>query len=390
MTMTNEKIFNDVELTGDEFRREFSTKNSFNMGVKEILEETSTVEVNTSGLTAVCVRGGGLLLDDLRDDAKVPDTVSDEAVIDTASENGSNFSIVDDGVGNLLSPNAFRSFVARMGVACAAFNKLPLNEQSRWLNSAIKYMPSKKLYFVVRGDKVRGVLTERYNTISQTEIFNATVKALERDFEDVTFSKGIITHEFTEAEYIINDEDVLDGYKSWLASKGFTYLDDAKLCVNVVTSDTTDSAVNLRAMLVSNNFRMDLGNQVSMPHFKSSSVDEWKKKIVGIGGHLEDITDSLKKLGEIKIKYPDAAFSSLAMEVGLGKKILAQYMEEFHIIYSYTESPSAHDIFYALFRALCENEHNFSKERYVTISENISRLLHPGFDWASYDIPVTL
>lgn len=389
--MTIERKLNTEEFRTDLWESKFESKTEFNEVLSEYMDGTQVLEVPTNELSVVGINLGGLLVDDMRSDANISEDIPDYVIDDTASESGSNLAVKIDGEGHLLSSTAAACLIGRLGCQCPAFTKLPLNEKVEWLNTAAKYINNKKLYAIIRGDKVRGLVSDRYNMLSQMELFDKTLRLLADNFDYTQFQSGYISHDYTSVSAVVDDPELLDGYLGWMDDIGYDYVSgDAQIIVSVATSDTTDSAVNLSVRLVDENVSILLGSPISMPHYKSASIEAWEEKISGIAGHVAALMSDLVHLGSIELKYPDVVFASIGTEVGLGKKVLAAAMDDFHLLSSCLVKTTAHDVYYSLFKALYENRENMSKDMYIRVSENLSRCVNAGFSWADYDTPVAL
>ena len=273
--MTIERKLNTEAFAGDQWECTIESKMEFDETLTEYIDNTETMEVLSNELTAVGINQGGLLVDDMRKDASISEDIPDYVINDTASEDGSNLAIVVDGDGYLLSTTAASCLVGRLGCQCPAFTKLPLNTKTEWLNTAAKHINKKTLYAIIRGNKIRGLVSDRYNMLSQKELFNATIRTLGDNFDCTRFQSGYISHNYSSVNVEIDDDELLEGYLEWMDTIGYDYIsNDAKIVVSVATSDTTDSAVNLSVYLVDDNVSVMLGSPVSMAHYKSSKRAE--------------------------------------------------------------------------------------------------------------------
>jgi len=358
-----------------------------------VVEDTVYHDISSKDVRILGLTEGPLFVGDNRKAAKIPENISDEAVLETASMNGSRFAVLyrKEGLeetGSLLSPAASASLVNKLGCACPAWSKLPLHKKEEWVDDAIKACPKKELFLIERNGKIRGVASNRYNVVPQNKVLNIVREYLNENFEDVEFRGGTITHELTSCSWAINDEKLLKKYKTFLHSNGFVNLDDAVIEVSADTSDTTDAAckVDISITDVNQGFEMLLGSPVSMAHLKNASEEAWKRSIAGIGHHIDDFTTMLTRLGGIKIYYPLHCFSNIAISAGLSNKQVSDVLDSAEDLLEYTDDYSAHDVYFLLFSMLSALKKDIAPATYVKVYENLSRCLHPAFDWTAYDV----
>lgn len=390
MTMETERKIDKMEFTADNWEFTTQVRAEFNETLAEFLDSTEKVQMLTKSLTVIGLDSGPLLVDEMRKDASIDKDVPNAAIVETASESGSNLAIASCGKGYLLSPMAGSCLVGRLGCSCPAFGKLPLSKKTEWLNTAAQFTKSKKLTAVMRGGKVRGLVTDRYNELSQAKIFDSTIQMLNDNFDSTKFKSGYISHDFSNIDIEIDDDEILSEYKEWMEEVGYQYLENAKIVASVSTSDTADSAVHLSLRIEDDAVSVLLGSPISMAHYKSSSIESWKEEISRISGQVEIMMSALTRLGLIEIQYPDNVFAAVGIEAGLSKKLLSGATVEFHNLTAKLATVTAHDVYYSLSKVLNDNKETMSKENYIRISENLSRCLGEGFPWNDYDTPVVL
>lgn len=379
--------------SGDNAVHYLEEENEFFQTVDKVVEDTIFHNVPSKDMRILGLTDGPLFVGDNRKNAKIPSCVPDDAILETASEVGSKLAVIyreenSAETGMPLSPAAAASLVNKLGCACPAWTKLPLHKKESWVDDAIKACPKKDLSLIERNGKIRGVASSRYNVIPQNKILEAVRDYLLENFEDVDFRGGTITHELTFCSWAIEDTDLLRRYKTFLNSNGFTELDDAVVEVSAETSDTTDAAckVNISITDRKQGFEMLLGSPVSMAHLKNASEEAWKKAIVGIGNHIDDFTTQLTRLGDIRIMNPLNCFSNIAIDAGLSQKQVSDVLDNAIELLEYTDEHSAHDVYYLLFAMLCAIKKDISPSTYIKVYENLSRCLHPSFDWTAFDV----
>lgn len=288
-----------------------------------------------------------------------------------------------------LWPFAIRSLEKRSGDN-ATGHELMTNGQI--LNSMNNYWglhkDKRKCYATVRGDKILGVGSEQYESISQEEIVEAVTDWMEDRHPNAwIFKDGYYTHQLTSASFEITDA-ISPGYKAAWRKTGLpqSLLDQSHITVRVLTDDTAGCAAKAIVGMNVGGTNFLLGNPIEIAHRAGhGGIEAFKTELNKVDISIKDELDSLAKLMGINLLHPTNA-GIMALKKAKIDKISKKACKELidDMLFGSTESAY---IVYLFLHGITgtPNGSKLSGERQLRVTTALRTLLKE--DWKKLDVP---
>lgn len=206
------------------------------------------------------------------------------------------------------------------------------------------------------------------------EVFLAEIN---KEWEDIKFSYGILSYEGYLCDYEINDDIALDGLKNILTAQGIN-VDSISAVARYTTSDSTLSAMAGDILYKINGVTLHLNTRIGVNHIGDVSIETFKNKIAGLGMLLKEAEDRIENLGNLEIENPKECLENALKKVSLYNRVGKQAVENLDLSISF----SALDI-YIKVNEVCNatsNIESWSQAKSVEQTEIVSRLLNANFN----------
>lgn len=288
-----------------------------------------------------------------------------------------------------LWPFSIKSLEKRSGDN-ATGHSLMTNEQI--LNSMNNYwgLHSKKKEAVarIRGEKMMGLGSEQYESISQKGLLEVTEKWLQDRHEDeYTFASGEYTHLLTTARYVVNDA-ITPSYKAAWRTAGLpeNLLQQSNLVVDVYTDDTAECSAKAIVHMNVGGSMFLIGNPILIEHRNGyGGLESFEKELSKLDITIKDELDSLSKLMSVTLIHPkEAAITALkkAKIDKLSKKACKELVDDMML----TSGESAYIVYLCLHGILDTfNGARLNDERKLRVVTALRTLLKE--DWSKMDVP---
>lgn len=270
---------------------------------------------------------------------------------------------------------AINSLDNMLGVKGDFVGWMPAKAHAEMLNEyAIRYAPKKALSLFVEDEKVSAVVGKNsFAEIPAWDVLNAVTDYLSSEFPKANYVRGSFSHEYVEEIWR------LDHYADLFRS----FLPDMKLNprFSISTSDCGSSAVTIRPSLEGDVIMP--ANPLRVQHRGKNGMENVKEALNKVYSLIEKGCNSLKKLSEIRIEYPDTTILRVMKANKIPKvegiKVAAAFSENRGSVVT------ALDIYQAVCETLMYVPANASLEKKFRAQDDVARVA--GINWAQYDLP---
>lgn len=397
----------------DNYRESFKPGMEDMINMSEFLKEWEdnskwyTLSLNKL-LTAV-ESGGPLLLEDIKSRYTFLEGTTDGAIESTINNGlqmgtiaGSQILVVTSEVdpyrsyAMCLSDTGITSLIMRAGVDCSAIFKAGIADKKTMVDIGLKVAGDKKALALFSYGKIRtfnGGTT--YCILKQSEMFDAIVDTLNKDYGNFAFNGGSFTHTRTHASFELTGDtsNILATYSKTCEEAGFTKNKNLKIQFEFSTSEIGEECATISVILARGTMRILIGSAIKIPHNNSMTTDNFKEQLPLMLAKTKDLVGGLENLFTIEIKNPINCMIDIAKAVGLAKVQTLACVADFQKTMDnmIKEDPNttftAHDVFYTLQEALMEmRKAEVADSTIEKCEENLSRTLIKEFDWESHDI----
>lgn len=288
-----------------------------------------------------------------------------------------------------LWPFAIRSLEKRSGDNATGHELMTPAQILNSMNNYWGLYADKKICTAkVRGDKVLGVGSKQYETISQKEMIEAVTEWLEDRHPGAWFFKGgSYTHQLTEARFEVTDA-ISPAYKAAWRKAGLpqSLLDQSHITVQVLTDDTAGCAAKAIIGMKVGGTDFLLGNPVEIQHRAGyGGIESFTTELNKADLSIKDELDSLANLMSINLLHPmNAGIMALkkAKIDKLSKKACKELVDD--MLFGSTESAY---IVYLFLHGIVgtPNGAKLSEERKLRVITALRTLLKA--DWKKLDVP---
>jgi len=295
-----------------------------------------------------------------------------------------------------LSDTGLTSLIMRAGSDCSAIWKAPVLDKKTIIDIGLKVSKEKKVLALFSYGKIRtfnGGGT--YAILKESEMFDAIVDMLNKQYHEFDFNGGSFTHNRTTASFeLTGDTDsILETYKEACEASGSTKDRGLKVQFEFSTSEIGEECATISVLLSRGTMRILIGSAIKVPHNNNMTVENFKEQLPLLLAKTKDLVKGLENLLEIEIKNPINCMINIAKAVGLAKSQTIAAVGDFQ---KYSDGAkesnpnikfTAHDVFYTLQEALMEMRNNGAADSTIQkCEENLARTLVPEFNWEDHDV----
>ena len=375
----------------DLYVKHFKERNSILDFLKVRSDKSIWLTAKVKDLNFNTLANGPMFINQNRLDLKLGECISEEAIEDTQksgainNSGGSQFGVVVDGRGYLLSDVALNCVGTSLIGAISSFNKLSKAKQKDALDIFAMASPEKHLKMFYSGEKIRAIQSSKYAPLDQYALACALFTKLDKEFgeEKINFIHGEYTHEQTNFGLLIDSVDILNDYKDACSifDKESVAM-DAKPYVLFNTSDSGNAAAKVRVGLTDGH--IFVGDAVSVEHLTGRTVETFEGEMENIFIRYSHFLGKLEKLLSVEIKYPLTCLKNLLTSAGFADKYVNIGLERFNSVYDKSMYVSAHMLFFFAQEVLSDMKNDEVADRtLVRVGENLMRSLNEN--WATYD-----
>lgn len=390
-----------------------SMEDMFNMSeyLKDWEESSIWYTLTLANLITSVESGGRLLVEDLKSRYHLADGTTEEAIASTI-ENGVQLNTVagsqmlittkevDERFNTafMLSDTGLSSLILRAGADCSAVGKASITDKKTVIDIGIKYAGDKTVLALYSNGKIRTFNGgNTYSILKQSEMFDAIVKMLNKDYKKFAFKGGSFTHTRTKASFELTGDtsEILKAYEkaceeiSSLKSKGL------KVQYDFSTSEVGEECATISVALARGELKILLGSPVKIPHNGDATTADFINELPMLLAKTKDLVTGLENLINIEIKNPINCMIYIAKNAGLAKTQTMAAVSDFQKVMDDTLAAnskakfSAHDVFYVLQEALMEmRKASVASSTIEKCEENISKVLLKEYNWAEHDVAV--
>lgn len=367
---------------------------------EKITSEDRWISVLASQVNAIAVENVPIFVEQVRNESKIAEDVSDESVIQTMTSGiqlGLNFPYGDGVTCYPVAETGFISCLQRAGFQQSTslsgreekreFIPLLATERALILNLGLKTQCDKLMKILVRDEKIRYVGSSEYSELPFNELLRVFKEGLTRTFSDVKFITASADHEYFSARYEMSDSILEENFRKILESARIK-VKDFKLSCRLTSSDVGLSSACIYPYISSRELgEMVLGKPISLEHKGGHTIEIFKNTCVSkIFSLFRIAEETFEKMATKKIVYPGGAFKRIAKGIGLPKKSSIIASERFVAMFA---NPTWLDLYWAIYEAYTDYEASnggFTQAQKLNYEEQISRILF-SVNTEYYDAP---
>lgn len=222
-----------------------------------------------------------------------------------------------------------------------------------------------------------------YAPISQAEFYKGTFDFLFNSFSNVNFISGTYSEEMTDVLLSIEDSSLIGAYSSILNKYG---LGKATSCfVNIIASDIAEASCICEPKIVSDNYKIPLGNKLSLRHTGKATVEKALEKISELFAGFTAQVRSLEILEDISITNAKNAMIKAFVYLKFPQKEASDIVEAFVAKYN-----NALEIYLHMTKVL-NNINKSNPYDALRTEEQLARLIAlSAKKWRSFDVSGTV
>ena len=288
-----------------------------------------------------------------------------------------------------LGRSSLATLKSRARVNGNALSDLEKPKLARILNDCLKVTKGDALIRIQEG-KVRAVHggdESDYCILPMTEIFGTASSYINGKYDEATFKAGYYDHTMTPATWEIEDDELVSSYRKALKNYREDLNDQLSAAVRISTSDVGASGANIYySLLVGEDKRpLVLGKALKLAHEKKASMAEFDANMSMAFARYEEALAGVERLFHIYLNHPVNVISGLMERVKIGKKLIAETVEQFKATYM-GGACSGYDVYCAICTSIFLSEVNGVQGKPLAdLEESVSRCL--TLRWSDYDIP---
>lgn len=288
-----------------------------------------------------------------------------------------------------LGKSSLATLKSRARVNGNALSDLEKPKLARILNDCLKVTRGDALIRIQEG-KVRAVHggdESDYCILPMTEIFGTASSYINGKYDEATFKAGYYDHTMTTATWEIEDDELVSSYRKALKNYREDLNDQLSAAVRISTSDVGASGANIYySLLVGEDKRpLVLGKALKLAHEKKASMAEFDANMSMAFARYEEALAGVERLFHIYLNHPVNVISGLMERVKIGKKLIAETVEQFKATYM-GGACSGYDVYCAICTSIFLSEVNGVQGKPLAdLEEAVSRCL--TLRWSDYDIP---
>lgn len=288
-----------------------------------------------------------------------------------------------------LGRSSLATLKSRARVNGNALSDLEKPKLARILNDCLKVTRGDALIRIQEG-KVRAVHggdESDYCILPMTEIFGTASSYINGKYDEATFKAGYYDHTMTTATWEIEDDELVSSYRKALRNYREDLNDQLSAAVRISTSDVGASGANIYySLLVGRDKRpLVLGKALKLAHEKKASMAEFDANMSMAFARYEEALAGVERLFHIYLNHPVNVISGLMERVKIGKKLIAETVEQFKATYM-GGACSGYDVYCAICTSIFLSEVNGVQGKPLAdLEESVSRCL--TLRWSDYDIP---
>lgn len=288
-----------------------------------------------------------------------------------------------------LGKTSLATLKSRARVNGNALSDLEKPKLARILNDCLKVTKGDALIRIQEG-KVRAVHggdENDYCILPMPEIFGTASSYINGKYEGAKFKSGYYDHTITTATWEIEDDELVSVYREALKNYRQDVNDQLSAAIRISSSDVAASGANIYySLLVGAEKRpLVLGKALKLAHEKKASMAKFDANMSMAFARYEEALAGLERLFHIYINHPVNVISGLMQRVKIGKKLIAETVEQFKATYM-GGTCTGYDVYCAICASLFLSEVNgVQGKELADLEESISRCL--TLRWSDYDIP---
>lgn len=288
-----------------------------------------------------------------------------------------------------LGRSSLATLKSRARVNGNALSDLEKPKLARILNDCLKVTKGDARIRIQEG-KVRAVHggdESDYCILPMTEIFGTASSYINGKYDEATFKAGYYDHTMTTATWEIEDDELVSSYRKALKNYREDLNDQLSAAVRISTSDVGASGANIYySLLVGEDKRpLVLGKALKLAHEKKASMAEFDANMSMAFARYEEALAGVERLFHIYLNHPVNVISGLMERVKIGKKLIAETVEQFKATYM-GGACSGYDVYCAICTSIFLSEVNGVQGKPLAdLEESVSRCL--TLRWSDYDIP---
>lgn len=288
-----------------------------------------------------------------------------------------------------LGRSSLATLKSRARVNGNALSDLEKPKLARILNDCLKVTKGDALIRIQEG-KVRAVHggdESDYCILPMTEIFGTASSYINGKYDEATFKAGYYDHTMTTATWEIEDDELVSSYRKALKNYREDLNDQLSAAVRISTSDVGASGANIYySLLVGEDKRpLVLGKALKLAHEKKASMAEFDANMSMAFARYEEALAGVERLFHIYLNHPVNVISGLMERVKIGKKLIAETVEQFKATYM-GGACSGYDVYCAICTSIFLSDVNGVQGKPLAdLEESVSRCL--TLRWSDYDIP---
>lgn len=276
------------------------------------------------------------------------------------SGDNDNEAVLTNRFGEKLQLNAFKMYMQRVGLDCpslidGAFAKQHKARLEELINSVLESNDdSGKEPFMsmayLHGDNIVACHSKDYRPLEISELIEQLKESLEKRYEKVEFFDGSYCDDFTIADFIIRDRQVIRALEH-VVSGGAKYY-DAVLSVRLVTSNLGLSGANLYPLFLfkttpeqrTYSVLPATEKRIVLEHKGDANIEKFAKNCEKMFGLIEFLPQNIAALNGMIVHYPTHCLINVAEKVGIPAKYVKPVAEDVAFLYQGCE-PTAKEIY---------------------------------------------
>ena len=256
---------------------------------------------------------------------------------------------------------------------------LPINEKAERLTRDFQlYSDSCKI--LLRDDKVSAVLSKEYAIMPADKVVEKLEAQLKVDHPNFTYDKGMVSHEYLVAEYVLNDREMEETFRLRLNDAGAD-ITELKAGVRFSTSDVGLSKVSATLFYDADGVRTTLGTGIFVEHKGNVTPEDFGKKCESLGMLFKECEERIEELGNMDINHVAAVVKAVREVYTFLPKSVSETVES-ELEIRFPRGGTGIDVYLALNDIVQRHaqQAELSPTRYLNMSEQVAKLMKLPFD----------
>lgn len=286
---------------------------------------------------------------------------------------------------------AIKTILDRARISGSALSQLSKPHLAEILNRCLNIARGDALLWYSDGkvSAVHGGDASDYAVLEIPELFEHTVRYLNRHYPGYTFAGGSFDHAMVTAVWELTGQDRLtETYRNALARHDL--LDETtriRPAVRLSTSNTGISGANLYPMLLEGDDAriIPLGCPIRENHKGGADLDRFDANLEKLFAQYDASLSALTALLDVELAYPINAMQAVLKELGIGKRLAMEAVEQYRA-QTGGEPDTAHGVYHAMMEVLFLLQRDGTTgSKLAEMEENLARALR--IRWPIYDLP---